>query len=186
MHVSDQLLDLIRQRRTVRSFTGDRVSDEQIETLLELAMCAPTRLGREPWAFVVLRDPELHSRLAGELQVRSYLERAPVVIAVCGRPGLSPTWAMDVSAAIENILIGATATGLGAVWVGAPDTVLWDRCENLLRDELGIPQDVRIPALVAVGVPARVPEPHGRHDRFDLLKVHYGRWGQHQAGLEQA
>ena len=62
--------------------------------------------------------------IAAQVRIHPYLETAPVVIAVCGLPKASPTWIMDVSAATENMLLAATAMGLGAAWVGAPDTVL--------------------------------------------------------------
>ena len=176
--MSEELFDVIRKRRTVRKFTEQEVSDEKIETLLELAMCAPSRLNRQPWHFVVIRDQELKRQLANQLRIHPYLESASAVIAVCAIPTLSPTWAMDASAAVENMLLGATAMGLGAAWVGSPDTVMWDLLEETLHDALSIPIDVRIPALIALGHPAEERPPHGRHDRFDPLKVHYGRWEQ--------
>jgi nitroreductase len=177
--MSEDMLDVMRKRRTIRKFTEKDVSEEQVETLLEIAMCAPNRLNRQPWHFVVIRDKELQKQLADLLRVHPYLEAAPVVIAVCGLPKASPTWMMDVSAATENMLLAATATGLGAAWVGAPDTALWDLCEEALHDALAIPlDDVRIPALVAVGHPVQELPPHGKHDRFDPTKVHYGKWGE--------
>jgi nitroreductase len=174
--VDEDLLDIIRKRRTIRHFTDREVTQEQLETLLELAMCAPNRLNRQPWHFVVIRDQALRAQLANLLRVHPYLEQAAVVIAVCGQPSLSPTWMMDLSAAAENLLLAATAMGLGGAWVGAPDTVLWDLCEEALHDAAGIPLDVRIPALIALGYPAEEPQPHGRHDRFDPTKIHYGKW----------
>jgi len=177
--MSDVVLDTIRKRRTIRKYTDADVSEEQVETLLEMAMCAPNRLDRQPWQFVVIRDKELQQQLADLLRVHSYLETAPVVIAVCGLPKASPTWIMDVSAATENMLLAATAMGLGAAWVGAPDTVLWKLCEEALCDALAIPRDdIRIPALVAIGHPAQELPPHGKHDRFDRTKIHYGKWGR--------
>lgn len=174
-------LDVMRKRRTIRHFTDDDISQKEVETLLEIAMCAPNRLDRRPWHFVVIRDKELQRQLADLLRVHPYLEAAPVVIAVCGLPKVSPTWIMDVSAATENMLLAATAVGLGATWVGPHDTVLWDRCEEMLHDALAIPgEDIRIPALVAVGHPAQELPPHGRHDRFDPTRVHYGSWGTHE------
>lgn len=174
--MNEDLLDIIRKRRTIRHFTDREVTQEQLETLLELAMCAPNRLNRQPWHFVVIRDQALRAQLANLLRVHPYLEQAEVVIAMCGQPNLSPTWMMDLSAAAENLLLAATAMGLGGAWVGAPDTVLWDLCEEALYDAVGIPLDVRIPALIALGYPAEEPPPHGRHDRFDSTKIHYGRW----------
>jgi nitroreductase len=177
--MSKDILDVMRKRRSIRKFTDKDVSEEQVETLLEMAMSAPNRLNRQPWHFVVIRDKELQKQLADLLRVHSYLETAPVLIAVCGLPQASSTWIMDVSAATENMLLAATAMGLGAAWVGAPGTVLWDLCEEALHDALAIPlDDVRIPALVAVGHPAQELPPHGKHDRFDRTKVHYGKWGE--------
>ncbi len=176
--MSKRFLDIMRKRRTIRKFTDEDVTEEQVETLLEMAMCAPNRLNRQPWHFVVIRDKELQKQLADILRVHPYLETAPVVIAACALPQASPTWMMDVSAATENMLLAATAMGLGAAWVGAPNTVLWDILEETLCDALAIPLDVRIPTLVAVGHPVQQLPPHGKHDRFDRTKVHYGRWGE--------
>ncbi len=174
-------LDVMRKRRTIRHFTDEDISQKQVETLLEIAMCAPNRLDRRPWHFVVIRDKELQRQLADLLRVHPYLEAAPVVIAVCGLPKVSPTWIMDVSAAIENMVLAATAVGLGTTWVGPHATVLWARCEQMLHAALAIPRDdIRIPALVAVGHPAQELPPHGKHDRFDPAKVHYGNWGTHE------
>ena len=176
--MGNDLLDLIRKRRTIRKFTDEDVSEEQVETMLEMAMSAPNRLNRQPWHFVVIRDKELQQQLADLLRIHPYLETASAVIAVCALPGASPTWIMDVSAATENMLLAATAMGLGAAWVGAPDTVLWTMLEEAICDALAIPpKDVRIPVLVAVGNPAQELAPHGKHDRFDRTKVHYGKWG---------
>ncbi len=170
-------LEVLRSRRSIRQFTDGDVGPEEVDTLLELAMCAPNRLDKQPWHFVVMRDKAQKKEVADLLRVHPYLETAPVVVAVCGLPSVSPTWIMDVSAATENILIAATAMGLGAIWIGNPATALWDRFEETLRRLLAIPRsDIRIPALVALGHPAQHLPPHGRHDRFDRTKVHYGTW----------
>jgi nitroreductase len=83
---------------------------------------------------------------------------------------------MDVSAAIENMLIAATSLGIGSAWVGSPDTVMWSMFEEAAHDALAIPCDVRIVSLVALGYPHEAPTPHSKDERFDPLKVHYDRW----------
>jgi len=173
------VLDTIRRRRTIRRFTEEPVDDKELETLLSLAMRAPSRLNRRPWHFVVIRDVLVRKRLAELLRIHPYLEAASAVIAVCAKPKASPTWMMDVSAAIENMLIGATALGLGTAWVGAPDTVLWSMCEEVLRDTLAIPPDVRVPALIAVGHPDPSFLPGLRSDGYDETRVHYDSWDRH-------
>jgi nitroreductase len=110
------------------------------------------------------------------LRIHSYLEDASAVIVACANPKASTTWKMDVSAAIENAMIGATALGLGTAWVGSPDTVTWSMFEEFVRDSLSIPIDVRVVGLVAVGYPDEERAHHGKSDRFDVNKVHYGKW----------
>ncbi|MGD2144836.1 MAG: nitroreductase family protein [Anaerolineae bacterium] len=182
--MNNGVLDTIRKRRTIRRFTDKKISDEQIETLLEAAMSAPNRLNRQPWHFLVIRNKELQKNLADFLGLHPYLEEAPVLIAAAARPELSTTWMMDVSAAIENMLIAATAAGLGTAWIGEPDSVLWTMAEEMLRDALHIPTQlgVRIPALIAVGYPAQERPPHGRNDRLDPTRVHYGVWEGRRLG----
>jgi len=176
--MTEETLDVIRRRRTIRRFTGDDLSQEEIETLLEMAMCAPNRLNRQPWHFLIIRDKALQKQIADTYQVRPYVEQAPVLFAIGANPAESPTWMMDVSAAAENLLLAATAMGLGGAWVGAPYTALWDQTEALLREALSIPEHVRIPIVLAIGHPAQELPPHGKHDRLVRTKVHYGKWGE--------
>jgi nitroreductase len=176
--MTEEMFELIRKRRTIRRFTDERVSEEQVETLLEMAMCAPNRLDRQPWHFVVIRDKELQKQIGETYRVRPYVEQASVLIAVGANPDESVTWMMDISAAAENLLLAATAMGLGGAWIGAPDTSLWNETEALLRDALGIPPHIRIPTMLAIGYPAEERPPHGKHDRFVGTKVHYGKWGE--------
>jgi len=184
--MQDEVLNTIRKRRTIRHYTDQEIDDEQVDTLLELAMSAPNRLDRQPWHFIVIRDKELQKELADFLGLHPYLETAPVLIAAAARPKVSTTWQMDLSAAIENLLIAATAMGLGTAWVGEPDSMLWSTAEEMMHDALHIPTElgVRIPALIAVGYPAQERPPHGEHDRFDPAKVHYGVWENRKLGGE--
>ena len=161
--VNEQALDVMRNRRTIRHFTEDDVTDEQVATLVEMAMYAPNRLNRQPWRFVVLRDAELKRDLAHLLRVRPYLEQAPVLIAACADPSVSPTWLQDMAASIENMLLAAVALDLGGAWIGSPDSSMWELAEELLRDKVQIPNDVRVTALVAIGHPSEPPEPRESH-----------------------
>lgn len=176
--MESEVLDTLRKRRTIRRYDDREVRAEQVETLLEMAMAAPNRLNRQPWHFIVIRDKGLQKKLADLLGLHPYLETAPVLVAAAARPGLSTTWQMDLSAAVENMNIAATAMGLGTAWVGEPGSVVWTMAEEMLQDALHIPRElgVRIPALIAVGYPGEERPPHGKHDRFDRTKVHYGLW----------
>jgi nitroreductase len=171
------LLDFIKSRRTVRKFTDQPVSDEQLRAVLEAAVAAPTRLDIQPWHFVVLRDKALQKKLSESLRLHPYLETAPVVIAVWGEPERTSTWLMDCSAAIENLLLAAQAVDLGAVWVGGPEVTLWEPTEELLRREIGAPKEVRLVSLIAMGVPVAMPAPHGQ-ERWNRFHMHLGKWSE--------
>jgi nitroreductase len=168
-------LDFIKGRRTVRKFTGESISDEQLRSLLEAAVAAPTRYDIQPWHFVALRNKYFQRQVADTMRVHPYLENADVVVAVWGEPDRSPTWIMDGSAAIENLLLAAHAMGLGGAWAGGPGALGFEAAEALLRKEMDAPADVRLVSVVALGVPAETPPPHGK-ERWNRLRIHRGKF----------
>jgi nitroreductase len=172
----EQVLDVIRKRRTVRAFTDEEVSDEQVETILQMAMYAPTYMNRQPWHFVVVRDKELQKSLGETLGVRPYIQQASAVIAVYGDPNISNTWDLDGCAAIENMLITATALGLGSAWAGSPGNLAWGEAEELMKDALKVPAGFRALSLVCLGHPVKMVVPHTKDERYNKTRVHYGTW----------
>lgn len=170
------VLEVIRKRRTIRKFTDEEVTDEQVETILEMAMYAPTYMNRQPWHFVVMRDQELQKQLGETLGVRPYLQEASAVIVVYGDPEISNTWHLDGCAAIENMLIAATGLGLGSAWAGSPGNVAWDEAEELLRDALKVPGGFRALSLVCLGHTAKMVAPHTKDERYDRTRIHYEDW----------
>jgi len=172
----EQVLDVIRKRRTVRAFTDEEVTDEQVETILQMAMYAPTYMNRQPWHFVVVRDKELQKSLGETLGVRPYIQQASAVIAVYGDPNISNTWDLDGCAAIENMLIAATALGLGSAWAGSPGNLAWGEAEQLMKDALKVPAGFRALSLVCLGHPAKMVVPHTKDERYNKTRVHYGTW----------
>ena len=170
------VLDVMRKRRTVRRFTDEQVTDEQVETILEMGMYAPTYMNRKPWHFVVIRDKELQERLGETLSVRPYVQEVSVVIAVYGAPDISSTWDLDGAAAIENMLIAATALGLGSAWAGSRGNLAWKEAEELMQAALKVPSGFRALSLVCLGHEAKTVAPHTKDERYDKTRVHYGDW----------
>ena len=168
----NQMLGLIYSRRSIRSFTSEAVSAEQIQSLLEAAMAAPSARDRRPWEFVVVTDEAVREQLAQTHQFSSVARRAPLVIVVCGHPEVAPHWVQDCSAATENILLAAVGLGLGAVWVGIHPAL---EREKHVREALNLPFGVRPLCLVPVGHPAEEKPPR---TRFEAAHVHYERFGQ--------
>ena len=161
------MLDLIKSRRSIRKYTPEPVSDEQIEMLLEAAMAAPSASNRKPWEFVVVRDAGLRKQLSEVHPWAGMAADAPVVFVVCGRPNGSDHWVEDCSAATENLLLAVTALGLGAVWVA---TYPRAEREGKVQRTLNLPKEWRTLCLVPVGHPA---EAKASRTQYDSARVHY-------------
>lgn len=170
-----EIMEHILARRSIRRFTDEPVSPDDIRRLLEAAMAAPSATNRRPWAFVVVTDAEVQARLRSGLIFGRYV--APLSIVVCGDmrrawPGPGRDfWVQDCSAATQNILLAATGLGLGAVWVGVhPITPLrWH-----VARVLGLPRRMRPLAVVHVGHPAITKPPR---TQYDEAAVHWQRYG---------
>ncbi|RLI11477.1 nitroreductase family protein [Candidatus Bathyarchaeota archaeon] len=154
------VFEAIKTRRSIRAFTEEEVSDEEIEKILDAARWAPSAGNIQPWIFVIVRDPKRKRRLSEAALNQLFIEEAPVVIVVCanqersgrvyGRRGSDLYCIQDTAAAIQNLLLAAHALGLGACWVGAFN-------EDAVRHVLNIPDGVRPVAIIPMGRPAVKP-----------------------------
>ena len=161
------MIDWIKARRSIRQYTSEPVTDEQIQTLLEAAMAAPSGSNLKPWEFVVVRDAGLRKELSQVHPYAGMAADAAVVFVICGRPNDSRHWVEDCSAATENLLLAVTALGLGAVWVAIyPRAQREDKVRRILR----LPEGWRTLCLVPVGHPAEIKPPR---TQYDPARVHY-------------
>jgi nitroreductase len=147
------------------------VSEQDVKTLLEAAMAAPSASNLKPWHFVILTDRQTLNDLAESHPHGKMLTEATLCIAVCGDMTISERyWVQDCSAATENLLLAAAALGLGAVWLG-----VYPREERVavVREVLGIPQAVVPLNLISIGYPAESKKPR---TQFDDTRVHRERW----------
>lgn len=168
-------LSLIRERRSIRCFLRRDVADEQIQTLLEAAMAAPSAVAKDPWRFVIVRTAEGRAALAGELSNGEMLNAAALGIVVCGDLEAAHDRQLsyllqDCAAAIENLLLAVHALGLGACWLGIhPREKRIVFVKNLLR----LPESVIPVACIAIGHP---DERKPARTRFDAAYVHHEKW----------
>lgn len=154
-----QFSEVLKTRRSVRTFEPKPVGDEELEYLLDAAASAPSACNHQPTAFVVVRDPERLAAIGRPNTtddgkwINRWLAKAPVIAVVCGDRGATAPhhgvdfWQIDAAIAAEHLVLAATDVGLGSCWVGAFD-------EPAVRSTLGIPEHVGILALIALGYPA--------------------------------
>jgi len=165
------LIDTIFSRRSIRRYTREPVSEEDIRTILEAAMAAPSASNRKPWHFVVVSERETLNRLAEAHKYAKMLNEAPLCISVCGDQSVSERfWVQDCSAATENLLLAAAALGLGAVWCGVHPSQ--DRVKDI-SEILGIEAPVVPLNIIAIGHPAEEKEPRTQYDED---RVHREKW----------
>jgi nitroreductase len=142
-----------------------------------MAMYAPTRLGKRPWHFVVIRDQETGQRLRKSLRVNENFGEAPVLVAVLAEAGkgFPRQWDLDAAAATQNMLLAATALGVGSSWVANPTSPAWSRASDWLCDQLGAPSNMTLVSLVALGHAVETPPPHTPDEVYDQKAVHHER-----------
>jgi nitroreductase len=140
------VFEAIQKRRSIRSYEDTSVPKETLTKLLEAARMAPSAKRVQPWHFVVVTNEKKREQLSKGIYAK-WLHTAPVVIAACGDAKASQKWYMvDVALALENMALAAVGEGLGTCFVGSFE-------EDDVKKVLGIPQEMRVVALLAVGYP---------------------------------
>jgi nitroreductase len=167
----EDLLDLMYSRRSIRDYTGEPVSDEDVEAMLKAAMAAPSAQDLRPWHFVVVREREVLDELAEVHKYAYMLEKAPMAIVVCGDQEVSKKhWVEDTCAATQNLLLAATALGLGGVWISLYPK---KKYQKTVRELLEIPDHVGVLCALAIGHPA---ERKKARTQYDEKRVHQEEW----------
>lgn len=167
----DPRLDMIFSRRSVRRYIDEPVTAEELQALLEAGMAAPSARNARPWHLVSVTDKDTLTALANAHPYGKMLAQAALAIAVCGDPTISANhWVQDCSAATQNILIAAAGLSLGAVWLGCHPNA--DR-EVAIRAVLGIPEDIGVLSLIAIGRPADQPP---ARTQYTVAQDHRERW----------
>jgi nitroreductase len=149
-----EFYDVLRTRRSIRSFKPDPVDEAVLERVLEAARIAPSGSNRQPWKFIVIKSRETRERLVPACQNQKLLAEAPVVIAALSLPIASNrgmymgkfSVLLDVSIAFDHLLLAARREGLGTCWIGAFDN-------GEVKNILGVPEEVQVVALTPLGYP---------------------------------
>lgn len=156
-------------RTSVRKYLDKKVEDKKIEMMLKGAMAAPSAGNQQPWEFYVVKNKETIEKLSKTSPYASCCASAPLAFVACYHIKCRmPEYAhIDMSAAVENLLLEADSLGLGAVWLGiAPLKKRMDA----VREVLNIPEDLEAFAIIPCGYPESV---RPQQDRFDKDRIHY-------------
>ncbi len=176
MEQTPSTLEIIQSRASVRQFTTEKPSAEQIDNILRSAFSAPTAMNKQPWHFLVIDDAALLQQIGEQFPNSRVGNNCQVCIIPCGDMTLTfegaarEFWVQDVSAATQNILLAAHAQGLGAVWTGLyPDLARVAQ----LRALLSLPEHIMPLCIVPIGYPAEHP---AVKDKYNAARIHRNVW----------
>ncbi|HPZ08441.1 MAG TPA: nitroreductase family protein [Candidatus Eremiobacteraeota bacterium] len=166
----EEVLNFITSRRSIRKFTAEPVSEEDLTVILKCAMAAPSARNARPWSFVVVQKRETLNKLSLAHSHAKMLSEATLAIAVLGDETISEYWPQDCSAVTQNILLAANALGLGSVWLGVhprPERI------KAVGETLGIPENIQILSLIGIGHPGEKKPPK---TDYETEKIHKEKW----------
>ncbi len=161
------IIEEIRSRRSVRRFTSEPVSDELIDRILEAGRWAPSGLNNQPWRFAVVKDRELITEISKLTQYDTVVRGAQVLLPVFIATEKIYHREKDIQgigACLQNMLLEIHSLGLGAVWLGE---II--RSNALLKQLLGLVNDLELMAVIALGWPAEKPRTTKRKTLKELI-----------------
>lgn len=174
--------EVIKTRKSIRSFIDSEIDEENILEILEAARLAPSFQNRQCWRFIVVRDILKKRELAlktGLLgKVNFFIKEAPMIIVACADPGKSGTlnsqnyYLVDVAIAFQQMMLAAWNLGIGSCWLAAFD-------EKKVKSILKIPDNIRVVAMSPFGYPKDNPNLYakavktfaGSKKRLNLEKI---------------
>ena len=172
--MSNPAIETILNRHSGREFTGGEIPEEEMNLLMECLRWSPSAGNLQPWFFYIVKSRSAKRALAEAAFHQDFIEDAAVVFVVCAEPeaaaavygerGRSLYCLQDTAAAVENLILAATALGYGSCWIGAFN-------EGMAREALRMPRHLRPVAIVPVGPGEQVSRFPGRKKASEVFEV---------------
>ncbi len=168
-----KVLDVIQKRRSIRKYKEDPIPEEAFRRVLEAARLAPSGSNIQPWKFIIVKDKALKEKLAQASAGQFFMAEAPVIIVGCGFPDncyahmgrYMKSWSVDVTIALEHLILQAQEEGLGTCWIGSFE-------EEEVKAILNIPENVKVLALTPLGYPDEIPRFRRRKSLDEIISYH--------------
>ncbi len=165
-----KVLDVIQKRRSVRKYKEDPIPEKALGRVLEAARLAPSGKNFQPWKFIIVKDKALKEKLAQASAGQFFMAEAPIIIVGCGFPDncyarmgrYMKSWSVDVTIALEHLILQAQEEGLGTCWIGSFE-------EEGVKAILNVPEEVKVLALTPLGYPDEIPRFRGRKSLDEII-----------------
>lgn len=175
----EQFSDLIKNRRSMRKFTDEELTQDQVVALLKAALMAPSSKRTNPWQFIVVDDKETLQKLSLCKEMgASFLKDAAMAIVVMADPLASDVWIEDAAIASIMIQLQAEDMGLGSCWIQVRErfTATGIPSGDYVHNVLDIPLQLQVLSIVAVGHKGMERKPFNE-EHLQWEKIHLNKYG---------
>ncbi len=175
----EQFSELIKLRRSMRKFTEQELSQEEVVTLIKAALMAPSSKRSNSWQFIVVDDKETLDKLSRCKEAgSSFLKDAPLGIVVTADPLASDVWIEDASIAALMIQLQAEDLGLGSCWIQVREryTATGMTSDEYVHGILDIPLQLQVLCIIAVGHKGMERKPFNE-EHLQWEKIHINKYG---------
>ena len=169
------MIELLRNRRSIRKYTEKVIEPEMIEILKEALLRSPTSRGFDPWEFIFVDDRGLLEQLAlCKPHGARFLEGTALGIVICAEEQKSDVWVEDCSIASILVQMVAQSIGLGSCWIQIRNRNFDEQMtsEDYIRKFLNIPGGIKVESIIAIGYPAEKREPVPRESlKYEKVRI---------------
>ena len=161
------MLEILRQRRSVRDFSDQPIPEQTLEALREAVLRAPTSRNRQPWQFVFVTEKATIEALAiSKAHGTRFLETAQLALVICADPEVSDVWIEDCSIAAITAQYVAESLGLKSCWGQLRLRPHDESCSasDFVRKLLEIPHHLEVPVIIGFGYPQQPTTGHAREE----------------------
>ena len=169
------ILEIMRTRRSVRRYTDEKLSADQLKKIVSGALLAPSGHSKYPCEFIVITNRELLEKMSHcRKGVAKMLEGAAAAVVVIADKDKSDTFVEDSCVAMMNMELVATSLGVGNCWIQVRNRDAEDDTpsENYLRGILNFPENFSCQAILSLGYPAKTPRAR-ELDKLNFDKISY-------------
>jgi nitroreductase len=167
------LQDALLNRRSIRKYKDQKISKDDLNSILKAAMYAPTAMNLQAWQFILIDDKNILIETIKSIPYAEMLKQSAAAILVCGDSAVekNESWLIqNCSAAIQNILLSAHGLGIGSCWIAIHGM---DDVYKNIKDQFGLPENIVPVSLISLGYP---DETVITEERFNEEKIHYNKW----------
>lgn len=175
----DSFSELIKTRRSMRKFTGEELTQEEVVALMKAALMAPTSKRSNAWQFVVVDDKDLLKQLSlCKEQAAQFIADAALAVVVMADPLASDVWIEDAAIASIYVQLQAEDLGLGSCWVQVRErfTASGIPANDYVHDVLDIPLQLQVLSIIAIGHKGMERKPFDEA-RLQWEKIHLNKYG---------